>query len=193
MRRILERSGYVVLEAEHGAQALEQCESHAGAIDLVVSDIVMPTMGGQEMAGRLRELRPNSRLLFVSGFTDDEVMQQGIILPGSAYLQKPFSPASLVAKIGEMLREPARGPASGNWPRGLLPGAAVWRRSRRSAGCRRRVPGCAAGFRPSVRVSGAAWGSARRSSVPRPAIFPARIVLSVSHDVLHVREYRSAL
>jgi two-component system cell cycle sensor histidine kinase/response regulator CckA len=106
MRRILERSGYVVLEAEHGAQALERCESHDGAIDLVVSDIVMPTMGGQEMANRLRELRPSSRLLFVSGFTDDEVMQQGIIIPGSAYLQKPFSPASLVEKIGEMLREP---------------------------------------------------------------------------------------
>ena len=113
MRRIMERSGYVVLEAEHGAQALERCESHEGAIDLVVSDIVMPTMGGQEMAHRLREIRPSSRLLFVSGFTDDEVMQQGIIIPGSAYLQKPFSPASLVAKIGEMLREPAADPPAG--------------------------------------------------------------------------------
>ena len=107
MRRILERSGYVVFEAEHGAQALERCESHDGAIDLVVSDIVMPTMGGQEMANRLREMRPRSRLLFVSGFTDDEVMQQGIIIHGSAYLQKPFSPTSLVAKVGEVLREPA--------------------------------------------------------------------------------------
>ncbi|HEV7705083.1 MAG TPA: response regulator [Gemmatimonadaceae bacterium] len=113
MRRILERSGYVVLEAEHGAQALEKCESHEGAIDLVVSDIVMPTMGGQEMANRLREVRPNSRLLFVSGFTDDEVMHQGIIISGSAYLQKPFSPTSLVAKIGEMLREPPAGPRTG--------------------------------------------------------------------------------
>ncbi|HMI57014.1 MAG TPA: response regulator, partial [Gemmatimonadaceae bacterium] len=113
MRRIMERSGYVVLEAEHGAQALDRCESHEGAIDLVVSDIVMPTMGGQEMAHRLREVRPNSRLLFVSGFTDDEVMQQGMIIPGSAYLQKPFSPASLVAKIGEMLRDPATEPPAG--------------------------------------------------------------------------------
>jgi CheY-like chemotaxis protein len=113
MRRILERSGYVVLEAEHGAQALEKCESHEGAIDLVVSDIVMPTMGGQEMANRLREVRPNSRLLFVSGFTDDEVMHQGIIISGSAYLQKPFSPTALVAKIGEMLREPPAGPQTG--------------------------------------------------------------------------------
>ena len=73
----------------------------------------MPTMGGREMANRLREVRPNSRLLFVSGFTDDEVMQQGIIIPGSAYLQKPFSPVSLVAKIGEMLRGPATGPHAG--------------------------------------------------------------------------------
>ena len=109
MRRILERNGYVVLEAEHGAQALERCESHDGAIDLIVSDIVMPKMGGREMADRLREVRPNSRLLFVSGFTDDEAMQQGIVVSGSAYLQKPFSPASLIARIGEILREPAAG------------------------------------------------------------------------------------
>ncbi|MEO6210710.1 MAG: response regulator [Gemmatimonadaceae bacterium] len=104
MRRILERSGYHVLEAEHGAQALERCEMHEGAIDLVVSDIVMPTMGGREMAERMRTMRPNTQLLFVSGFTDDEVLRQGIVITGSAYLQKPFSPASLVTKIGEMLR-----------------------------------------------------------------------------------------
>ena len=107
MRRILERSGYRVLEAEHGVEALAHCATHEGAIDLVVSDIVMPTMGGREMAERLRALRPRSRLLFVSGFTGDEVMRQGLDITGSAYLQKPFSPALLVAKIGEMLREPA--------------------------------------------------------------------------------------
>jgi CheY-like chemotaxis protein len=106
MRRILERSGYRVLEAEHGAEALAHFETHDGAIDLVVSDIIMPTMGGRELAERLRELRPESRLLFVSGFTDDEMIRHGVIVAGSAYLQKPFSPASLVAKIGEMLRQP---------------------------------------------------------------------------------------
>ena len=110
MRRILERSGYNVLEAAHGAQALEQCELHDGAIDLVVSDIVMPTMGGREMADRMRVLRPNSQLLFVSGFTDDEMMRQGIVIRGSSYLQKPFSPTSLVAKIAEMLRATAAEP-----------------------------------------------------------------------------------
>ena len=110
MRRILERSGYIVLEAEHGAQALERCKLHEGAIDLVVSDIVMPTMGGREMADQMRVLRPDSQLLFVSGFTDDEVMREGIDITGSAFLQKPFSPASLVAKIGEMLQVPAGDP-----------------------------------------------------------------------------------
>jgi two-component system cell cycle sensor histidine kinase/response regulator CckA len=113
MRRILERSGYRVLEAEHGAEALAHCATHEGAIDLVVSDIVMPTMGGREMAERLRALRPHSRLLFVSGFSGDEAMRQGIDIAGSDYLQKPFSPASLVAKIGEMLRESAIEPESG--------------------------------------------------------------------------------
>jgi two-component system cell cycle sensor histidine kinase/response regulator CckA len=110
MRRILERNGYRVLEAEHGAEALAQFETHDGAIDLVVSDIVMPTMGGREMAERLRAIMPQSRLLFVSGFTDDEAMRQGVIVTDSAYLQKPFSPASLIAKIGEMLHEPAAEP-----------------------------------------------------------------------------------
>jgi two-component system cell cycle sensor histidine kinase/response regulator CckA len=107
MRRILERGGYRVLEAEHGAAALACFATYVDAIDLVVSDIVMPTMGGREMAERLRALRPNSRLLFVSGFTGDEAMRRGIDVTDSAYLQKPFSPASLVAKIGEMLRGPA--------------------------------------------------------------------------------------
>ena len=107
VKRILEARGYAVLEAEHGAQALERSASHHGEIDLVVSDIVMPTMGGREMAGHLRVQRPKSRFLFVSGFTDDEVIREGILVSGSAYLQKPFSPAALVAKIGEMLRESA--------------------------------------------------------------------------------------
>jgi two-component system cell cycle sensor histidine kinase/response regulator CckA len=110
MRRLLERSGYNVLEAEHGAHALLQCERHEGAIDLVVSDIVMPTMGGREMAQQLRVLRPNSRLLFVSGFTDDEVIREGSVISGSAYLQKPFSPSRLIAKIEEMLHEPVPTP-----------------------------------------------------------------------------------
>jgi two-component system cell cycle sensor histidine kinase/response regulator CckA len=110
MRRILERNGYNVLEAEHGAQALERYALHDGPIDLVVSDIVMPTMGGREMAERMRVLRPGSQLLFVSGFTDDEVLRQGIVITGSAYLQKPFFPASLIAKIEEMLGAPADDP-----------------------------------------------------------------------------------
>ena len=59
------------------------------------------------MAERLRLTRPNSALLFVSGFTDDEVLRQGIVITGSAFLQKPFSPDSLIAKIGEMLQAPA--------------------------------------------------------------------------------------
>jgi two-component system, cell cycle sensor histidine kinase and response regulator CckA len=112
MRRLLERSGYNVLEAEHGAHALIQCEQHEGAIDVVVSDIVMPTMGGREMALQLRDLRPNSRLLFVSGFSDDEVIREGSVIAGSEYLQKPFSPSTLIAKIEEMLHAHATTPPS---------------------------------------------------------------------------------
>jgi two-component system cell cycle sensor histidine kinase/response regulator CckA len=108
MRRILERSGYLVLEAEHGAEALAQCESHEGTIDLIVSDVVMPTMGGREMAERLRAIRPRSRLLFVSGFTDDEALREGIVASGADYLQKPFAPATLLAKIAELLHRDSR-------------------------------------------------------------------------------------
>jgi signal transduction histidine kinase/ActR/RegA family two-component response regulator len=110
MRRILERRGYEVLEAENGAQAIERCTTYEGAIDLVVSDILMPTMGGREMAARLRVVRPLSRLLFVSGFSDDEAVQEAVLSAGSAYLQKPFLPATLVAKVEEILREPVGGP-----------------------------------------------------------------------------------
>jgi two-component system, cell cycle sensor histidine kinase and response regulator CckA len=104
MRRILERSGYQVVEARNGADALERSGASDGAIDLVVTDLVMPTMGGREMAELLLANRPLTRVLFVSGFTDDDVVRRGIIAPGTSYLQKPFAPAALVAKIGEMLR-----------------------------------------------------------------------------------------
>jgi two-component system, cell cycle sensor histidine kinase and response regulator CckA len=104
MRRILERSGYQVVEARNGADALEWSGACDGAIDLVVTDLVMPTMGGREMAELLLANRPLTRVLFVSGFTDDDVVRRGIIAPGTSYLQKPFAPAALVAKIGEMLR-----------------------------------------------------------------------------------------
>jgi len=109
VKRVLERSGYTVLEAEHGVQAIERCASHDAQIDLVVSDLVMPMMGGRELATQLRTMRPNSRMLFVSGFTDDEVIRDGLLAPGSAYLQKPFTPAALVAKIGQLLRDPSTG------------------------------------------------------------------------------------
>jgi two-component system, cell cycle sensor histidine kinase and response regulator CckA len=104
MRRILERSGYQVVEARNGADAREWSGACDGAIDLVVTDLVMPTMGGREMAELLLANRPLTRVLFVSGFTDDDVVRRGIIAPGTSYLQKPFAPAALVAKIGEMLR-----------------------------------------------------------------------------------------
>jgi CheY-like chemotaxis protein len=96
--RSLQKSGYHVLEAGDGAEALAVAERHGGPIHLLVTDVVMPAMGGRELAERLTALRPGMRVLFVSGYTDDVV-----ILNGCHFLAKPFTQAALLRKIREVL------------------------------------------------------------------------------------------
>jgi CheY-like chemotaxis protein len=110
--RTLSGRGYVVLEAGNGADALELVERNA-AIDLVVTDVVMPLLGGRELGERLAELRPDLPLLFMSGYTDDEVIRRGLLSPGSPFLQKPFEPEALARKVREMLERGTAGPARG--------------------------------------------------------------------------------
>ena len=102
-RRVLENAGYRVLEATDGHEALTIAAQWLGAVDLVVTDIVMPGMSGQELSLRLRERDPALRILYVSGYTDDAILQHGTLLPDTAFLHKPFSPALLVSKVGEVL------------------------------------------------------------------------------------------
>jgi two-component system cell cycle sensor histidine kinase/response regulator CckA len=106
-RRILERQGYTILEARHGADALRVASAHDGEIHGVVSDVVMPEMSGRTMAEQLRRLRPNVRVLFVSGYTDDDIIRRGLLDPGMAFLQKPFTAQSLAMAVREMLDAPA--------------------------------------------------------------------------------------
>jgi len=108
-RRILARYGYTVLETGDGAAAIRMADEHAGPIDLVLTDMVMPTMNGREVAARLRERRPDARVLLMSGYTDDEILRRGLHDTSIAFLQKPFTPDDLGRAVRETLdREGAR-------------------------------------------------------------------------------------
>jgi CheY-like chemotaxis protein len=101
--RILARNGYRLLEAGGGAEALEVSRHYEGAIDLLVTDVIMPGMTGRELATRLLELRPGVRVLYVSGYTADVIGREGMLDAGVSYLPKPFTPAQLSVKVREVL------------------------------------------------------------------------------------------
>ncbi len=103
VKLVLDASGYKVLEASNGQEALEVARGLGRAIHLVVTDVVMPEMSGRELAERLRSQAPFLRVLFISGYTDDAVMRHGVVDGGEAFLQKPFSPLTLAKKVREVL------------------------------------------------------------------------------------------
>lgn len=102
-RGILTRAGYTVLEAEHGVAALELCERFQQPIQLVLTDVVMPMMSGRELVERLRTVRPEAKVLLMSGYTDDTIVHHGLLDRGVAYLQKPIMPETLTKKVREVL------------------------------------------------------------------------------------------
>jgi len=102
-RQMLERQGYCVLEAANGATALSLARQHHSAIHLLVTDVVMPEVSGRELADQLVQLRPDMKVLFMSGYTDDAVVRHGILQEGIAYLQKPFTPDTLARKVRAVL------------------------------------------------------------------------------------------
>jgi CheY-like chemotaxis protein len=103
VRTILLSWGYTVVVADRPENAEPLCSSHLGKIDLLLTDVVMPGMSGKEVADRVQQLRPEIKVLFMSGYTTDTVVQQGVLAEGRAFLQKPFSPFTLVTKIREVL------------------------------------------------------------------------------------------
>ena len=105
-RQVLQRQGYRVLEASDGVDALHLAARYQGTIDLVLTDVVMPRAGGRELAERLLTVRRDTRVLYMSGYTDDSVVRHGILEGGVAYLQKPFSPEGLARKVREVLDAP---------------------------------------------------------------------------------------
>jgi PAS domain S-box-containing protein len=104
---LLASQGYTVLEAAHGEQALAVASRHAGPIHLLVTDVVMPGMSGGELASRFVRLRPGVRVLYISGYSDDAIVRCGVSQADTAFLQKPFSYESFIAKVREVLDRPA--------------------------------------------------------------------------------------
>ena len=102
---ILGHYGYAVLSAGDGEEALRIAGEHKGEIDLLLTDVIMPWMGGPELFERIRQLRPGIKVLYVSGYTDNAIVHQGVLDPGIAFLQKPYSPISLARKVKEVLEE----------------------------------------------------------------------------------------
>jgi len=101
--RVLQGRGYQVLQARDGAEALELLEAHAGPIDILITDVVMPRLGGPELAERLQEARPETRIIYMSGYTDDKAVRDIMADSGVNFLQKPFSPAALAELTRQVL------------------------------------------------------------------------------------------
>ena len=102
-REVLETHGYQVLEASRPGEALRLAQEHAGRIQVMVTDVVMPQMNGRELAQRLTSVRPDLKVLYMSGYTDDAIVRHGVLEPGTAFLQKPFSPVALASKVRAVL------------------------------------------------------------------------------------------
>jgi PAS domain S-box-containing protein len=103
VQNVLRRNGYTVLPAPDGQTALDLVGTHPEPIHLLITDVIMPGMSGRQLADRLRDLRPGLKVLFVSGYTDDAIIRHGMLEPGIAFLQKPFTPESLTRKVREVL------------------------------------------------------------------------------------------
>jgi CheY-like chemotaxis protein len=102
----LEKNGYRVLLAASGSEGLEVARAHHGDIHLVVTDVVMPKMGGGEFGGEIGSICPKARVLYLSGYTEDAIADHGVLKPGIDFLQKPVVAKKLLRKVREILDRP---------------------------------------------------------------------------------------
>ena len=103
VRETLTLRGYKVLEAENGESGLRVAENCKVYIDILITDVVMPGIGGRELAKKLLVARPGIGVLYLSGYTEDTVVHQGGLIPGTAFLQKPFTLQTLAKKVRDVL------------------------------------------------------------------------------------------
>ena len=103
VRDTLAAKGYQVLEADSGEAGLAEAARYKGTISLVITDVVMPGMSGRELVKHLAQSRPETKVLYLSGYTEDAIISDGSIESGTAFLQKPFSLQSLSRKVREVL------------------------------------------------------------------------------------------
>jgi len=110
-RKVLRANGYNVLQAAGAEEALETASRHTGPLHLLLTDVVMPGLSGRELAERLRGSRPELKVLYMSGYTDDAIVRHGLHGPTTAFLQKPFSLETLLSRVRETLDRPRRTPS----------------------------------------------------------------------------------
>ncbi|MDO9567504.1 MAG: ATP-binding protein [Candidatus Desulfaltia sp.] len=108
VQNVLQGCGYRVLSAENGEKALRVGKEHEGQIDLMITDVVMPKMGGREAADRLQPLYPQMKVLYMSGYTDNAIVHHGVLESGLNFLEKPFTPECLARKVREVLDKEQR-------------------------------------------------------------------------------------
>ena len=102
-RQILQTNGFTVLEARHGQEALQLYEHEIDSVQLTVTDVVMPEMNGRDLAQHLLRRQPHMKVLYLSGYTDNAIFRNGLLEPGTAFLEKPFTPDTLVRKVHEVM------------------------------------------------------------------------------------------
>jgi DNA-binding NtrC family response regulator len=101
--RVLKKQGYKVLEALDAGKTFMLCEAYKEPIHLILTDVVMPGMSGRKLVERLKEIHPEAKVLYMSGYTDDAILHHGILEPGINFIQKPFSVDGLARKVREVL------------------------------------------------------------------------------------------
>jgi two-component system, cell cycle sensor histidine kinase and response regulator CckA len=107
-KEMLESLGFNLLVARSAGEAMQISREYEGPIQLVLTDVVMPGVGGSQLAAELHKERPDARFLFMSGYTDDAMLRQGILHSAAPFLQKPFSLRGIAKKVDQVLRAPAQ-------------------------------------------------------------------------------------